>query len=236
MEARGLEEAFRSVYPPAFGSRSARSETPVFSAWTSAEPLPPRTGSSSASGCSFGDGCCGCKLPQNAAFQSGAAKRIANGRSAGKPVDYGDGWFKELAFYRSPTGSYPRIRPAYIDLPALHRTMPGAPRQETLTMEGHQPWSWPNNRQLYCSKDQTRIWKPSLTEGKAASFCQRGRKKRVPYTKLQLKELEREYNDTKFITKEKRRRIAFSTNLSERQVTIWFQNRRVKDKKGPEGY
>uniref|UniRef100_A0A672S9I9 Homeobox domain-containing protein n=1 Tax=Sinocyclocheilus grahami TaxID=75366 RepID=A0A672S9I9_SINGR len=141
-----------------------------------------------------------------------------------KPVDYGDAWLKEFAFYQRYTGSYPRIPPVYIDLPVVYRAVTG---QDTcLTMEGHQPWNWSNkcSGQLYCPNDQTQsphIWKPSLTcktceicSGPAVSFCQRGRKKRVPYKKL--------------------RRIAFSTNLSERQVTIWFQTRRVKDKKKPE--
>uniref|UniRef100_A0AAY4EW34 Homeobox domain-containing protein n=1 Tax=Denticeps clupeoides TaxID=299321 RepID=A0AAY4EW34_9TELE len=118
-----------------------------------------------------------------------------------------------------------------------YRPFPGYTGDPRAEGENYQPWSWSAtwSSQLYSSREQAAanplIWDPALTRPDVAPTYRRGRKKRVPYSKVQLRELEREFTASKFITREKRRRVAAAANLSERQVTIWFQNRRVKDKK-----
>ncbi|XP_068596961.1 homeobox protein CDX-1-like [Brachionichthys hirsutus] len=56
-------------------------------------------------------------------------------------------------------------------------------------------------------------------------------KYRVVYSDTQRMELEREFQYNRYITMRRKTELSVELGLSERQVKIWFQNRRAKERK-----
>ncbi|KAJ8911839.1 hypothetical protein NQ315_003317 [Exocentrus adspersus] len=79
-----------------------------------------------------------------------------------------------------------------------------------------------------CTPHEVALEKDTTEEGKTRTKD----KYRVVYTDHQRIELEKEFTfNNKYITIRRKSELAASLGLSERQIKIWFQNRRAKERK-----